>query len=98
VQIIAVDWSGRAKGAAESLWRAEVDPFWGCPGRRNPHPKARLYRRTERSEDSVRPKSVFQIRGAGTVGTGSIRGMPHLLTLAKNGFGIWPLSEGCHAW
>jgi hypothetical protein len=24
VQIIAVDWSGRAKGPAESLWRAEV--------------------------------------------------------------------------
>jgi len=24
MQIIAVDWSGRAKGPAESLWRAEV--------------------------------------------------------------------------
>lgn len=166
VQIIAVDWSGRAKGPAESLWRAEVrhgrltelrnglgrgeliakllelgeaeprmligldfafsfpawwceengwssgkdvwsamghegedllegceDPFWGRPGKRNPHPKARLYRQTERSEDAVRPKSVFQIGGAGAVGTGSIRGMPHLLTLAKNGFGIWPFSE-----
>jgi hypothetical protein len=116
MQIIAVDWSGRAKGPAESLWRAEVrhgrltelrngldrgeliakllelgeaeprmvigldfafsfpawwceekgwssgedvwatmghegedllegceDPFWGRPGKRNPHPKARLY-------------------------------------------------------
>jgi hypothetical protein len=166
VQIIAVDWSGKAKGAAESLWRAEVrhgelaelsngldrgeliaklvelgevdrqtvigldfafsfpawwcaergwyggldvwsamgregedliegceDPFWGHPGKRNPHPKARLYRRTESSEDAVRPKSVFQIGGAGAVGTGSIRGMPHLLTLARNGFGIWPFSE-----
>jgi hypothetical protein len=167
VQIIAVDWSGRAKGPAESLWRAEVrdgrltelrngldrgelsakllelgeaepsmvigldfafsfpawwceengwssgedvwsamghegedllegceSPFWGRPGKRNPHPKARLYRQTERSKDAVRPKSVFQIGGAGAVGTGSIRGMPHLLTLAKNGFGIWPFSEG----
>lgn len=167
MQIIAVDWSGRAKGPAESLWRAEVrhgrltelsnglgrgeliakllelgeaeprmiigldfafsfpawwceengwsrgedvwsamghggedllegceDPFWGRPGKRNPHPKARLYRRTESSGDAVRPKSVFQIGGAGAVGTGSIRGMPHLLTLAKNGFGIWPFSEG----
>lgn len=167
VQIIAVDWSGKAKGPAESLWRAEVrdgrltelrngldrgelvakllelgeaeprtvigldfafsfpawwceengwssgedvwsamghqgedllegceGPFWGRPGKRNPHSKARLYRHTERSEDAVRPKSVFQIGGAGAVGTGSIRGMPHLLTLAKNGFGIWPFSEG----
>jgi hypothetical protein len=167
VQVIAVDWSGRAKGAAESLWRAEVrdgrltelrngldrgelvtkllklgqaeprvtigldfafsfpawwceekgwssgeavwsaigqegedllegceDPFWGRPGKRNPHPEARLYRKTERDEDAVRPKSVFQIGGAGAVGTGSIRGMPHLLTLAENGFGIWPFSGG----
>ena len=167
VHIIAVDWSGRAEGPEESLWRAEVrhgrltelrnglgrgeliakllelgeaeprmvigldfafsfpawwceendwssgedvwsamghegedllegceDPFWGRPGKRNPHPKARLYRQTERSEDAVRPKSVFQIGGAGAVGTGSIRGMPHLLMLAKNGFGIWPFSEG----
>lgn len=167
MKIIAVDWSGKAKGPAEFLWRAEVedgeltelrngldrdelvakllqlgeaeprtvigldfafsfpawwceekgwaggedvwsamadegddllagceDPFWGRPGKRNFHPKARLYRRTERSEDVVRPKSVFQIGGAGAVGTGSIRGMPHLSTLAKNGFGIWPFSEG----
>src|SRR3982751_4916318 len=138
VKMIAVDWSGKAKGPAESLWRAEVrdgrltelrndldrgelsskllelgkaeprivigldfafsfpawwceengwssgeevwsamehegedllegceDPFWGRPGKRNPHPKARLYRQTERSEDAVRPKSVFQIGGAG---------------------------------
>lgn len=167
VRIVAVDWSGKLKGAAESLWRAEVrdgkltglrnglerdelvaklielagedphvvvgldfafsfpawwceeegwssgkdvwaamerqgeslleacqDPFWGRPGRQNPHPKTRLYRRTERDEDETRPKSVFQVGGAGAVGTGSIRGMPHLLTLAENGFGIWPFSDG----
>jgi hypothetical protein len=166
VLIVAVDWSGKAKGAAESLWRAEVrdgrltelrnglsrgeliarlieladeepdvvigidfafsfpawwceekgwssgedvwtamgeqgesllatceDPFWGRPGKKNPHPKARLYRHAERNEDVVRPKSVFQIGGAGAVGTGSIRGMPYLLTLAESGFGIWPFSE-----
>jgi len=170
VQIIAIDWSGRAKRHEESLWRAEVrdgeltelrnglgrdeliakllelgeaeprtvigldfafsfpawwceengwssgedvwsamrhegedllggckDPFWGRPGRRNPHSKARLYRQTEISEDAVRPKSVFQIGGAGAVGTGSIRGMPHLLTLAENGFGIWPFFRGMAA-
>jgi hypothetical protein len=167
VQIIAVDWSGRAKGPAEALWRAEVrggklaeltngldrneliakllelgeaeprtvvgldfafsfpawwckekgwfsgedvwsamahegenllegcdTPLWGRPGKRNPHPKSLLYRQTEREGDGMRPKSVFQIGGAGAVGTGSIRGMPHLLRLAENGFGIWPFSEG----
>jgi hypothetical protein len=78
----------------ERLLKACEDPFWGHTGKRNPHPKARLYRRTERDEDGARPKSVFQIGGAGAVGTGSIRGMPHLLTLAENGFGIWPFSDG----
>ena len=38
-------------------------------------------------------KSVFQIGGAGTVGTGSIRGMPHLATLHTAGFSIWPFHE-----
>jgi hypothetical protein len=167
MRIVAVDWSGRAKGAAESLWRAEVRdgkltelrnglerdeliaklielagedprmvvgldfafsfpawwceeegwssgkdvwaamesqgerlleaceaPFWGRPGKGNLHTKARLYRRTEADEEVTRPKSVFQTGGAGAVGTGSIRGMPHLLTLATNGFGIWPFSDG----
>ena len=37
---------------------------------------------------------MFQIGGAGAVGTGSIRGMPHLLTLADSGFTIWPFVSG----
>jgi hypothetical protein len=38
----------------------------------------------------IRPKSVFQIGGAGAVGTGSLRGMPSLLRLSDAGFAIWP--------
>jgi hypothetical protein len=121
--MIAVDWSGKAKGSVESLWRAEVRdgkltelrngldrgelsakllelgeaepsmvigldfafsfPAWWCEENG-----------WSSGEDAVRAKSIFQIGGAGAVGTGSVRGMPHLLTLAKNGFGIWPFSEG----
>jgi hypothetical protein len=33
---------------------------------------------------------VFQIGGAGAVGTGSIRGMPKLLELSRAGFSVWP--------
>ena len=33
---------------------------------------------------------MFQIGGAGAVGTGSIRGMPILKTLREAGFSIWP--------
>lgn len=86
-------WSAMAHGGEDLLDGCEA-PFWGRPGKRNLHPKARLYRRTESSEGAVHAKSVFQIGGAGAVGTGSVRGMPHLLLLAKNGFGIWPFSEG----
>ena len=39
------------------------------------------------------PKSVFQIGGAGAVGTGSLRGMPCLGMLHAAGFSIWPFHE-----
>jgi hypothetical protein len=38
----------------------------------------------------IAPKSAFQIGGAGSVGTASLRGMPGLLTLRSAGFRIWP--------
>jgi hypothetical protein len=38
----------------------------------------------------IAPKSVFQIGGAGAVGTASLRGMPGLLRLRDAGFRIWP--------
>ena len=68
-------------------------PFWGRRDRANPNPLDRRYRRTER-EDAAGSKSVFQIGGAGAVGTGSIRGMPHLKTLSDGGFSVWPLAAG----
>jgi hypothetical protein len=73
----------------ERLLAACEDPFWGRPGKRNPNALERRYRRTE-TEENTTAKSVFQIGGAGAVGTGSIRGMPHLRTLAEGGFSIWP--------
>ena len=38
----------------------------------------------------IAPKSVFQIGGAGAVGTASLRGVPILLRLREAGFRIWP--------
>jgi len=38
----------------------------------------------------IAPKSVFQIGGAGSVGTASLRGMPGLLVLRAAGFRVWP--------
>jgi hypothetical protein len=166
MQILAIDWSGRAKGAAEHIWLAEVRdgrlvdlwngaereqmaadlrdrgeaerktvvgldfafsfprwwcresgwssvdevwrtasehgeewlsacpfPFWGRPQVKNPHIGSQLYRRTD-TETPGSAKSVFQVGGAGAVGTGSIRGMPVLAELAESGFSIWPFAAG----
>ena len=38
----------------------------------------------------ITPKSVFQIGGAGSVGTASLRGFATLLRLRKAGFRVWP--------
>lgn len=74
-------------------------PFWGKSGSRRPEHRE-LFRRTERrTPEGVNPKSVFQIAGPGAVGTGSIRGMPHLAELRRGGdpgkarFSIWPFHE-----
>ena len=73
-------------------WLTEcASPFWGRPGRRRPELPAYL-RRAEQSiaVGGISPKSTFQIGGAGAVGTGSVRGMPHLRRLRAAGFSIWP--------
>ena len=38
----------------------------------------------------ITPKSPFQIGGSGSVGTGTLRAMPHLLELREAGFRVWP--------
>ena len=84
----------RAAHDGEGWLRACDPPFWGRPGRRRPvrgdaEPELR------RSESALgrRPKSAFQIGGAGSVGTGSIRGMPHLPALRAAGFALWPWED-----
>jgi hypothetical protein len=67
-------------------------PFWGKPGCKKPD-LIEHYRRTELQAPptrGIRPKSVFQVGGAGAVGTGSLRGMRLLRTLRTAGFTIWP--------
>ena len=70
-------------------------PFWGRPGTRKPN-LPEHFRVTEKHASEfagANPKSIFQIGGAGTVGTGSIRGMPYLANLREEGFSIWPFHE-----
>jgi hypothetical protein len=93
----------RGLGTAEELWAlaaaegeawlaACAPPFWGRPGARKPD-LDRHFRATEEritAISGIRPKSVFQVGGAGAVGTGSIRGMPWLSELTRAGFSVWP--------
>ncbi len=82
----------RASAADGEQWLADPQwPFWGRPGMPRDLPRERGLRRTEREVGGA-AKSVFQIGGAGSVGTGSIRGMPTLLRLADAGFSIWPFA------
>lgn len=72
-------------------------PFWGRRGRPRPSSEKPPFRRTEVAVPRVRgigPKSVFQIGGAGAVGTGSLRGMPLLRRLHEAGATIWPFQSG----
>lgn len=81
-----------AVAAQGEEWLATCDPpFWGRPGRPRPDLEAHL-RQSEAAikVGGISTKSPFQIGGAGSVGTGSLRGMPHLLDLRAAGFSIWP--------
>jgi hypothetical protein len=76
-------------------------PFWGRPAKSRPldDPRRPQFRATENETESVsgiRPKSTFQIGGAGSVGTGSIRGMPFLSDLQQAGAAIWPFDQPQH--
>lgn len=65
-------------------------PFWGRPGRRRGDEEQLRACEQGDSVAGIRPKSVFQIGGAGACGTGSIRGMPFLPRLRAAGWSIWP--------
>jgi hypothetical protein len=78
-------------------WLAQCEPpFWGRPGRRRPAQVQPALRRTDAAVPrtaGVAPKSIFQIGGAGAVGTGSLRGMPVLHQLHTAGARVWPFTE-----
>jgi Protein of unknown function (DUF429) len=94
-------WYAEANGwkCGRDMWRAAhrdgeswltsgAPPFWGRATKRPQHPGHAL-RRTEQ-EVGGSPRSIFQIGGAGAVGTASIRGMSVLHELADAGFTVWP--------
>lgn len=93
--VAEVGWE-QASARGEAWLRDVASPFWGRPGSRRPVLRGDRghFRATEHSLSGAygRPKSVFQVGGAGAVGTGSIRGMPLLARLRQAGFAIWPFN------
>jgi hypothetical protein len=90
-------WDAAATEGEEWL-RACEPPFWGRPGRGRPELAAHL-RHTEAAlgpVGGIRPKSSFQVGGAGSVGTGSLRGFPVLARLQDAGYAIWPFDAPAH--
>ena len=80
-------WAQIAGAEGERLLREERPPFWGRTTRRPALDPRRPQLRA--CEQRLATKSPFQIGGAGAVGTGSIRGMGHLLDLrATGGFSV----------
>jgi hypothetical protein len=84
-------WQLAAREGEQWLAGCEA-PFWGRPGKRRPEmaDQFRLADREVQAVGGIRPKSVFQVGGAGAVGTGSLRGMPLLAQLRSGGFAVWP--------
>jgi len=87
-------WRRMAAGEGEQLLATCAPPFWGRAGSRKPTDRA-LYRHDELALRAARlpVKSMFQVAGAGAVGTGSLRGMAALHALRDAGFRIWPFEE-----
>ncbi|MBV8693502.1 MAG: DUF429 domain-containing protein [Actinobacteria bacterium] len=78
----------------EAWLRECAPPFWGRPGRARPEQQhLRDCERATAGFAGVSPKSTFQIGGAGSVGTASLRGMPLLTRLRAAGFAIWPFDD-----
>jgi len=84
-----------ARDEGEGWLSACSPPFWGRGATKRP-PLPAHFRWTDRQikVGGISPKSVFQIGGAGAVGTSSVRGWPCLQALREGGIAIWPFDRG----
>jgi hypothetical protein len=76
----------------ESWLRECPPPFWGPAGTRCALAIDARFRVCESRLRAAgrQPKSIFQLRGAGCVAAGSLRGMPGLAGLRDSGIAVWP--------
>jgi hypothetical protein len=91
-----VDDLWRAASEEGEAWLAACEPpFWGRAGQKKPE-LPEHFRATESAIAAIggiRPKSTFQVGGAGSVGSGSIRAFPLLARLRDAGYAVWPFDD-----
>ena len=88
---------GLAAREGEAWLGGHECPFWGRRGpyrtRPNDLTDELRWRQTDLDHEEFRPQCVFKINGAGSVGTGTIRGLPELALLQQAGAVIWPFAD-----
>jgi hypothetical protein len=93
-------WREFTGGVVDAVLAAPAFPFWGRGALRTRPAALREdtdtppLRETERRlAGRARPFSVFQLVGAGAVGTASLRGMATLHALSRAGARVWPFDD-----
>jgi hypothetical protein len=95
-------WQAFDPVTVDQLLAAPSAPFWGRGAvRTRPDmlvepTQTPAFRETERqiaARHAVRPFSIFQLVGAGSVGAASLRGMATLHALREAGATLWPFAE-----
>jgi hypothetical protein len=86
-------WSVVEREGERWLGPPPVPPFWNDRLVIPPEQQFRCCEQRLLETGPSKPKSIFQLVGNGQVGAGSVRGMPHLGRLRRDGFAIWPFDD-----
>lgn len=89
-----------AHSQGEGWWEAEgsrtTTPFWRADKAGKPDFEGKAELRSTEQDPAIKklagssPRSAFQLSGAGSVGSSTVRGLPRLHELREAGFNIWP--------
>jgi hypothetical protein len=81
---------------SEAWLASKEPPFWGGGRGGRPVGIPQEYRKSDLAlapVGGIAIKSLFQLGGSGSVGTGSLRGWPVLHLLRESGFSVWPFDD-----
>ena len=92
-----------ARSEGEGWWddggRSKTSPFWRADKAGKPNINGKSEFRWTEQDPAIKqlagssPRSAFQLSGAGSVGSSTVRGLPYLADLKDAGFNIWPWDD-----